>query len=318
MSNSEDFVWDEKYRPIKLDDCIIPDKLKEEFKAFLEQKQVPNLLLYSQSPGTGKTTTAKALCNELGIKPLFINASLNNSIDDIRNDVIQYATTVSIFGDGNIKVVILDEAERLSQSAQESLKGLMEYVSKNCRFILTTNNKSRIIEPLQSRCDNIDFVYTKTDQMKLAASMLKRVSEILKIEGIEYNPQVLAQIVKKFVPDNRRILIFLQRYATSNKVIDEGALAKIVSGEITTLIDSMKEKNFAGVKDWLFQNYEQLQSDVYTKLYKALEPVLTGQSVAQLVLTLGDYQKYDSVVPDKFIHYLALNIEIMMNSEFKK
>lgn len=260
---------------------------------------------------------AKALCNELGIRPLFINASMDNSIEDIRVKVLQYATTVSLTGD-SIKVVILDEAERLSQAAQDSLKGLIELVSANCRFILTTNSKGRIIDPLVSRCTEIDFVFGKDDQVAVSARMLRRCTEILNDRGVTFKLPVVAEVVKKYAPDNRKILNTLQQYAKGNNTIDEGILGKLRSSDATALISAMRSKNYNEVKAWVFDNFEIMLDDFYLKLFKTLEPMLNPQSVPQLVLILNDYQRYHAVVPDKFVHFLSMCTEVMMQVEFKR
>lgn len=310
------YIWAEKYRPNGLDEVIIPEDLKTQFRRFVADNQIPNLLLTSSSPGTGKTTTAYALCNELGIKPLFFNASLNNSIDDIRVDVVNYATTMSLFGAGSHKVVIFDEADRLSPAAMDALKGIIEEVHKNCRFILTANTKSKIIEPLQSRLTNIDFRFNKTDSDKLMAKMLKRTMEILTLEKVDFDPKSVAGIVKYFHPDNRRLLTFLQNESKLGRV-DEGALAKAASISPETLIEAIKTKKYADVKQFLANNVDRIADDFYGRLFTMMESKVTDQSVPQLVLLLGEYQKYDSVVPSKFIHFLALCTEIMMQVQFK-
>lgn len=312
----EDFIWAERYRPQTLDGCIIPDSLKTQLKDFLKDGQIPNLLFHSPSPGTGKTTTAKALCNDLGIRPLFINASLNNSIDDIRMSVTQYATTVSLMGDST-KVVILDECERLSPAAQESLKGLIEHVHRNCRFILTCNTKSRVIDPLRSRCIEIDFVYSAEDQMKLAAQMMKRSFEILDENNISYKKPVVAAIIKKLIPDNRRILQTLQRFSGSANGIDEGVLGFLASGDTSALVTAMREKKYSDVKQWCFDNHDRLSDEFYGGLYKALQPLVVEQSDPEMVLAIEDSQRYHTVVADRFLHYLALCTELMMSLKFK-
>ncbi len=319
MSNDSkvnSWIWAELFRPTKLDDVVIPDSIKAQFKTFIEQKQLPNLLLTSTSPGTGKTTTAHALCNEMGIKPLFLNASLNNSIDDIRMTVMQYATTMSLYGGDSHKVVIFDEADRLSANAMDALKGIIEEVHKNCRFILTANTKSKIIAPLQSRLTNIEFRFTPADSAKMMAKMLKRVFDILNETKTEYDKAAVAGIVKTFFPDNRSLLTFLQMEASLGK-IDEGTLAKAAAASPEALIEAMKAKKYKDVQQWVLNNADRLTEDFYERLFKMLEPQLNDQSVPQLVLILGEAQKYDSVVPSKYIHFLATATEVMMAVQFK-
>jgi DNA polymerase III delta prime subunit len=317
---SQAYIWAEVFRPSNLDEVIIPDSVKTQFLKFIEDGQLPNLLLTSASPGTGKTTTARALCNAIGVKPLFINASLNNSIDDIRMIVMQYATTsaVSMFGDekANHKVVIFDEADRLSANAMDALKGIIEETHKNCRFILTANNKNKIIAPLQSRLTNIEFRFTKSDSDKMMAKMLKRVFDILEQTQTKYNKAAVAGIVKTFFPDNRGLLTFLQMEAQLGE-INEGSLAKAASASPETLIESMKAKKYKEVQAWVLGNADRLGEDFYEKLFKVLEPQITDQSLPQLVLILGEAQKYDSVVASRFLHFFAVATEVMMQVQFK-
>jgi DNA polymerase III delta prime subunit len=319
MSNADRsrWVWAERFRPEKLDDVVIPESVKTQFKKFLEDKELPNLLLTSTSPGTGKTTTAYALCNELGIKPLFINASLNNSIDDIRMTVMQYATTMSLYGSDTHKVIILDEGDRLTANAQDALKGIIEQVHKNCRFIITANNKNKIIEPLQSRLTNIEFRFTKTESDKMMAQMLKRVFNILDETATPYGKAAVAGIVKVMFPDNRSLLTFLQIESKLGQ-IDEGSLAKASASSPEALIEAMKAKKYKDVQNFIINNADRLSEDFYERLFKMLEPQISEQTVPQLVLILGEYQKYDAIVPSKYIHYLAMCTEIMMQISIDK
>lgn len=313
MKTFDSFIWVEKYRPTTLEDCIVPETLKTQFREFLKQKQIPNLLLYSQSPGTGKTTVARALCHDLGCKPLFINASLNNSIDDIRELVIQFATTQSFLDDCPIKVIILDEAERLSTAAQESLKGLIEHVHKNCRFILTTNNKTKIVEPLRSRCAEIDFVYTSDQQKQLSSQMYKRILEILDNERIGYNKSVVAHVVQKFVPDNRKIINLLQQHSSN---INEGLLGIISAGEVSTLVEAMKNKDYPSVKQFVFNEYERLGIAFYRKLFDILEKQIKDQSIPEMIMILAEEQKSHGI-GDVYVHMLGVCVKLMCQLEFK-
>ena len=314
---NKEWIWAEKYRPKLLNDVIIPDDVKAKFTDYINQKQIPNLLLTSTSPGTGKTTSGRVLCNELGIPYMFLNASLNNSIDDVRNRVVEYATTMSMFdNDCSHKVVIFDEADRLTENAQDALKGIIEDVSSNCRFILTANKKHKLTEPLQSRLTNIDFVFSKEDSAKLTMQMFKRCCNILDTEKIEYSKPALAGIVKNFSPDNRRLMLFLQSESCHGK-IDEGTLAKAASVMPEALVAAMREKKFKEVSQWIANNSDGIKDDFYDKLFKLLTPVLVDQSVPEMILVLGDYQRYDSVVPSKEIHFLSLCTELMMSAKFK-
>jgi DNA polymerase III delta prime subunit len=318
MQENKKYIWTEVYQPQTLEEVIIPEAVKTQFRSFITNKQIPNLLLTSSSPGTGKSVSAKALCNELGIKYLFLNASLNNSVDDIRTTVMQYATTMTMFDSPcSHKVVIFDEACRLSPASMDAMKGICDSVISNCRFIFTANNKHKIIEPLQSRCTNIDFVFNKEESAKLVLQMYKRCCFILDEQKVEYSKPALAGIVKNFSPDNRRLLLFLQNEAACGK-IDEGTLAKAASVMPEALVLAMKDKKFKDVSQWIADNADGLQEDFYDKLFRLLEPVLVDQSIPEVILVLGDYQRFDSVVPSKNIHYLSLCIQIMMSAEFKK
>ncbi len=303
------------YRPKTLNDVIIPDRIKQQFKGYVRDGQIQNLLLTSASPGTGKTTTALALAEELGIRPLFINASLNNSIDEIRSNVVQYATTVSVLGSG-IKIVILDEADRLTPNAQDSLKGVMEQVSKNCRFILTANTKSRVTDPLQSRCTNIEYAFTPDDMKIIAAQMYKRSCEILEDQGITYSKAVVANVVKKFIPDNRGLIDKLQSYAVAHRIIDEGILTEMQGADLDTLFSALKLKRFDQVKGWCFDNQDRLTDEFYQKFFSRAEPQIQQASTPELVLILDDWQTKHREVPDRFIHFLAMMTNIMMRVQF--
>ena len=316
MSNNH-YIWTEKYRPAKLDDLIIPNDVRTKYKEYIDAKQLPNLLLTSRSPGTGKSSSAHVLCAELGIKPLFINASLNNSIDDIRTTVMQYATTMSMFhAECSHKVIIMDESERLSDSAQDALKGILDEVSSNCRFIFTANKKHKIIDALQSRCTNIDFAFNKDETQKLTMHMFKRCCFILDDQNIPYDKAALAGIVKSFSPDNRRLLLWLQGESVNGK-IDEGSLARAVSVKPESLINAMKDKKFKEVSQWLENNASGLHNDFYSKLFSLLEIHAVEQSLPEAVLILSEYQKHDNWVANKTLHMLAMCTEIMMGIKFK-
>jgi DNA polymerase III delta prime subunit len=300
-----------------MSDVIIPDSVKAQFQAYADAGEIPNLLLTSTSPGTGKTTTARAICRDIGIeRPLFINASLNNSIDNIRMDVTQYATTMSLYDGVAHKVVILDEADRLTPAAQDSLKGLIEEVYSNCRFIMTANRKSGIIAPLQSRLTQIDFKFSKDDEKRMLPKMFKRILEILDIEQVTYDKKVVASIVQKVFPDNRQLLIFLQGEAQKG-AIDEGSLARLNSMNPEFLVEAMKAKKYNDVREWVANNADRLNDDFYDQLFKMLETKLVDQSIPQTVLILGDAQKYHTVVPSKFLHFLSVSTELMMQVQFK-
>lgn len=315
-TNPDEIIWSQKYRPKNLDEVIIPQSFKDSLKKYLADGAIPNFLFFSPSPGTGKTTLALAICNMLQVNPLFVNASLDNSIDDIRTKVIQYATTASLYG-SNRKVVILDEAERLSPAAQDSLKGLIEQVSKNCSFILTCNTKSRIIDPLVSRCTEVDFVYTTEDQQKINVDIFKRVIQILEAEGVAYEKPPLGHLIKMYAPDNRKIINEVQKYAKENGKIDNGILGKLKGADEATLLQAMKEKKYDEVKEWCFNNFDRLGDDFYGRIFKSFQPVLVPQSVPQAVLIINTYQRFHATVPDRFVHFLAMMTELMMELTYK-
>lgn len=310
-------IWAEEFRPKSIADVIIPDSVKEKFNSYIADKEIPNLLFTSPNPGTGKTTTARALGADIGIeRPLFINASLNNSIDDIRMVVTQYATTVSLYGDNSHKLVILDEADRLSVAAQDALKGLIEEVHSNCRFILTANTKSRLTDPIVSRLIHVDFRFNKEDEAKLNARMFKRCTEILEAKGVTYNKVVLAHIVKKMFPDNRSLLQFLQSESASGP-IDEGTLARLNSASPEALVEAMKAKKYGDVTQWMANNADKLHEDFYDRLRIMLTPKLADQSIPEMIMILGDDQNHFHNVPSKFIHFTAMVTKLMMTVAFK-
>lgn len=315
LASNNHFLWTEKYRP-PFEDVIIPQELRETLLSYMKNKKIPSFLFYSPTPGTGKTTTAKAIANYMGSDHLFINASIENSIDVIRMQVIQFATTSSMFSDA-MKIVVLDEADRLSQAAQDGLKGVMEQVSANCAFILTCNNKAKLIEPLRSRVTEVDFIYTAEQQQKLSVFMLKRVLEILKQEQVEYDPKAVATLVNKYVPDNRKLLNELQRYSTKNGKIDVGILAEAESRDFATFLKVLKAKDFQGTLKWCTDNSDSIGDDFYNNLYTSLKDVVTDQSHAQLILTTNEYQRYHSIVPDRFLHFASLATHLMMEVSFK-
>ena len=309
----EHLLWVEKYRPAKVEDCILPDAIKSTFQEYVARKEIPNLLL-SGTAGVGKTTIAKALCEEVGCDYIVINGSDESGIDVLRNKIKNYASSVSL--SGGRKVVIIDEADYLNpNSTQPAMRGAIEEFSSNCSFIFTCNFKNRIIDPIHSRCSVIDFKINGT-KAKLASQFFKRVEWILSQEGIAYEKDVVAAIITKHFPDNRRILNELQRYSVSG-TIDSGILASIADIQLSTLITSLKEKNFADVRKWVGNNLDNDPVKVYRKLYDGLYDVLKPQSVPQLVLHLSKYQYQSAFVADHEINMVACLTEIMVDCEFK-
>lgn len=308
-------IWEQKYRPDALDQVVLPDELRAKYESYLAEEVLPNLCLYSPSPGTGKTTSALVLAAEYGCrKPLLINASLDTSIDTIRTKVYQYATGTSLAG--GRKVVVLDEVERLSSAAQESLKGLIEAVSKNCSFILTTNAASSINGPLLSRCRLNKFMWNDEEALQMQKQMMKRAIAILEAESIEYHPQTIAALVKQCFPDNRTLLGTLQDYAVSRGAIDEGVLRNVQTQGIGTLIEHMRNKKFFEVKQWVYENSTRLGPDFYPKLIRVLcgdngaEPLIEGKGQVEAIEFLGEEQKYHGHA-DLWLHVLRVTTVLM-------
>jgi replication factor C small subunit len=310
---SEHTLWVEKYRPQTIDDCILPDALKNTFKEFVKQGNIPNLLL-SGTAGVGKTTVARALCNEMGCDYIIINGSDESGIDVLRNKIKNYASSMSL--SGGRKVVILDEADYLNpNSTQPALRGAIEEFASNCSFIFTCNFKNRIIDPIHSRCTVIDFK-ANGSKAKMAAAFFQRVCGILDTEKIAYEKDVVAAVVSKHFPDNRRVLNELQRYAAGG-VIDKGILASVSDVRLNELISALKGKDFASARKWVTNNLDNDPSRIFRGIYDALYEQLQGNSVPQLVLILAKYQYQAAFVADHEINLIACLTEIMVECEFK-
>lgn len=312
MDNTE-YLWVEKWRPKKIDDCILPDKQKKVFKEMIERGDLQNMLLCG-SAGVGKTTVAKALCDEMGLDSLFINASLENGIDVLRTKISQFASTVSFTG--KTKVVILDEADYTNpQSFQPALRGFIEEFSQNCRFIFTCNFKNRIIPPLHSRCSVIEFKIDKTEKPKVASAFFRRIVDILAQENVEADQKVVAKIIEKHFPDYRRILNELQKYSSSGK-IDEGILVNLGEVNMNELVESLRSKDFKKMRNWVVNNLDNDPSTLFRKIYDTLLDQV--DQVPQLVLLLADYQYKAAFVADPEINLVACLTEIMATIEIKK
>jgi DNA polymerase III delta prime subunit len=311
---SDQFLWVEKYRPKTIDECILPESLKQTFKEFIASGQLPNFL-FSGTAGVGKTTVAKALCNEVGAEYLLINGSEESGIDILRTKIKSFASSVSLTD--SKKVVILDEADYLNaNSTQPALRGFIEEFSANCRFIFTCNFKNRIIEPLHSRCSVVEFKIDNKDKQTIAAGFFKRATNILKDENIEFDPKVVAEVVTRHFPDYRRILNELQRYSVTGK-IDSGILVNLSDESYRELVKNLKEKDFTSVRKWVAKNSDiettQLFRDLYDKAVEFLEP----KSIPQLVLILADYQYKAAFVADHELNTVAAMTEIMIQCQFK-
>ena len=311
---STHFLWVEEYRPKTIDDCILPSSLKTLFKSFIDKGELSNLL-FSGTPGIGKTTVAKALCDQLNCDWIMINGSEEGGIDVLRDKIKNFASTVSL--SGGKKVVILDEADYLNpQSTQPALRGFIEEFHKNCRFILTCNFKNRIIEPLHSRFSNIEFKINPKDKPKLASKLFERSIHILKENNVDYNDKVLAQLVKKHFPDFRKVINELQRYSVSGS-IDSGILTNITNENLKSLMKLLKEKDFTETRKWVTQNLDNDPVRIFRSIYDNLYDSLQPETIPHAVLILADYQYKSAFVADQEINFTACLTEIMSQVKFK-
>jgi DNA polymerase III delta prime subunit len=311
-----DFLFVERYRPQVIDDCILPDETKKTFKEFVEKGEIPNLLL-AGPPGIGKTTIAKALCNELGADFYVINGSDEGRfLDTVRNQAKNFASTVSLTGSSKHKVIIIDEADNTGNDVQLLLRANIEAFYNNCRFIFTCNYKNKIIEPLHSRCAVIDFTIKGKQRVQLAGSFFQRLQTILDQEKIEYDQKVVAELVSKHFPDFRRVLNEIQRYSTGGK-IDSGILASFSDVSLNDLIKSLKEKNFTEVRKWVVNNLDNDSGVLLRRLYDSLSTTLENGSIPAAVLIIAKYQYQIAFVADQEINLLAALTEIMCECEFK-
>ena len=311
-----DFLWVEKYRPKTINDCILPDTIKKTFQDFLEAGEIPNLLL-SGPPGVGKTTVARALCEELGSDYIVINGSDEGRfLDTVRNQAKNFASTVSLQQTGVHKVIIIDEADNTTHDVQLLLRANIESFYKNCRFIFTCNYKNKLIEPLHSRCAVVDFSINNKTKPTIAASFFKRLNDILEIERVEADKKVLVELVNKHFPDWRRVLNECQRYSVGGK-IDTGILATFSDIKIHDLIKNLKEKNFKEVRKWCINSLDNDPSVLLRRVYDALYSSLKNASIPAAVLIIARYQYQIAFVADQEINLLAALTEIMLECEFK-
>ena len=310
------FLWVEQYRPKTIEDCILPDSTKKVFEGFLKQGEIPNLLL-SGGAGVGKTTVAKALCNQLGSDFYVINGSDEGRfLDTVRNSAKNFASTVSLTSDSKHKVIIIDEADNTTSDVQLLLRASIEEFSKNCRFIFTCNYKNKIIDPLHSRCSVVDFSVNKKDKPTIAAQFFARLNSILEEEKVEADKKVLAELINKHFPDWRRVLNECQRYAVSGK-IDSGILAAFSDVAVNDLIKNLKQKNFAEVRKWVVTNMDNDTSVLLRRIYDSLYDSLVNSSIPAAVLIIAKYQFQIAFVADQEINLLAALTEIMVECEFK-
>ena len=309
-----EFLYVEKYRPHKIEDCILPDRLKKVFQDYVTKGDIPNLML-TGTAGCGKTTVAKAMCEEIGCNFLFINSSDERGIDTLRTKIKGYASTVSLTG--GRKVIILDEADYLTPEAQAGLRGAIEEFSENCSFIFTCNFKARLIDALHSRCSVVDFALRTDEKVKMQAQMFKRLTTILSTEGIEYDKGVLGKIVQRYFPDYRRTLNELQRYSTSGN-IDAGVLSQVESvRKLDDLINYLKDKDFSSMRKWVVNNSDIDQSRIFRSIYDNLCVYLKPESVPMAVVTLAKYQYQSAFVADQELNLVACLTEIMVECEIK-
>ena len=308
------FLWVEQYRPKTVDDCILPQNLKNTFKEFVEQGKIPNVIL-SGGPGVGKTTIAKAVLDEIGATYMMINGSEESGIDVLRTKIKNFASTVSL--EGGRKYLILDEADYLNpQSTQPALRGFMEEFHKNCGFNLTCNYKNRLIEPLHSRCSVIDFSIPKSEKANLAMDFMKRVEFILQSESVEYEKKVLAELIQRHFPDWRRALNELQRYSVSGR-IDAGILIDMAEINIKELMLFMKEKEFTNVRKWVVNNLDVDSVRLIRSVYDSLYTFLDHSTIPHAVCILADYSYRGAFVADQEINTLACLTEMMAKCKFK-
>ena len=311
---SKEFLWVEKYRPTKIEDTILPKSLKETFQKIVTGGELPNML-FTGTAGLGKTTVARALCNELDCDYILINGSEEGNIDTLRTKIKQFASSVSL--QGGYKVVILDEADYLNpQSTQPALRGFIEEFSANCRFILTCNFKNRIIEPLHSRCSVHEFAIPAGEKERLASVLMARLMMILDNEKIAYEQAVLAELIIKYFPDFRRTINELQRYSTTGK-IDSGILVNVADVSINSLMNSLKIKDFRKMRKWVVDNIDVEPSTIFRKLYDNMNEYVEPASIPQLVLILADYQYKNSFVADHELNMVACLTEVMAGVKFK-
>ena len=309
----ENLLWVEKYRPKTVEDCVLPKKLKQTFSEFVANKDIPNMIL-AGTAGTGKTTIARALCNELNVDSLIINASDESGIDVLRNKIKQFASSMTLDVESKYKVIILDEADYLNpQSTQPALRGFIEEFAGNCRFILTCNFKNRIIEPLHSRCTVID--YTEVNDAKIYPAFMKRLIYICESENIEFDKQAIADLIMKHAPDWRRVINECQRYSSSGKLSTEVLVSNDAS--ITSLVKHLKTKDFKQMRAWCASNSDIDTSVVFRKIYDKAYDILDPQSIPPVIILLADYQYKAAFVADHELNLVACLTEIMATATFK-
>src|SRR6201984_2777209 len=312
MSDIDEILWVERYRPHKIQECILPQELKDTSQEYVDTQTIPNTI-FAGGAGVGKTTVAKALCDEVGLDYIMINGSDESGIDMLRVKVKGFASSVSLYG--GRKVIIIDEADYLTGNAQAAFRGVIEEFSTNCSFIFTCNYKNRIIDPLHSRCAVIDFKLKPSDKAKMASQFMKRVQTILETEKIEYEPKVIAELITKHFPDNRRILNELQRYSIRGR-IDTGFLANNTDVKFSELVSALKSKDFNSARKWVAANHDD-SNEIFRTIYEKMSDILSPNSIPMVVVILGKYQYQAAFCADSEINLMAAITEIMVEAEFK-
>ena len=311
-----DFLWVEKYRPKTIEECILPESIKKTFKEFLNKGEIPNLLLTGPA-GVGKTTVAKALCEQLGCDYILINGSDEGRfLDTVRGQAKNFASTMSLSASSNHKVIIIDEADNTTHDVQLLLRSNIEAFHKNCRFIFTCNYKNKIIEPLHSRCSVVEFSIKGKEKAEIQVSFFDRIVRILEGEGIKFDKKVLAQLINKHFPDWRRVLNELQRYSVGG-TIDSAILVQFSDVKVDDLIKTLRAKDFPGVRKWVVHNLDNDPAVLLRRLYDGLCQTLNGPSIAAAVLIIAKYQYQIAFVADQEINLLACLTEIMVECDFK-
>lgn len=310
----DQFLYVERYRPDKIKDCILPQRIKKHLSGYVKEGRIPNILLEGP-PGCGKTTAAIAMCKEIGLDYILMNSSKNRGIDTMQVEIVEYASGVSFSGKG--KVIIMDEADGLTQQAQDAFKGIVERFSSNCTFILTANFASKLSEAIRSRMVIIPFHFRKAEAKKLQLEMFERLGKILKQNGIDYEDKPLAVLVNRFYPDFRRTLGELQKYTLDGK-INESIIDEIgKTGAISDLIKAMKDKDFNKAREWIANNDELDPAIVYRKIYDEIYQYIEKDSIAQAVVLIGKYQFQHSMVPDPELNMAAFVVEMMLEVDMK-
>ena len=313
---NDEFLWVEKYRPSSIEECILPKETKKTFLDFLDKGEIPNMLLAGPA-GCGKTTVAKALCNQLGVDVYVINGSDEGRfLDTVRNNAKNFASTVSLSSESKHKVIIIDEADNTTPDVQLLLRASIEEFSNNCRFIFTCNYKNKIIEPLHSRCAVIEFGIKGKQKQEIATCFFKRLNTILQRERIEADKKILAELISNHFPDWRRVLNECQRYSVSGK-IDSGILATFSDVSVNDLTKNLKQKNFTEVRKWCVDNLDNDPAVLLRRIYDSLSSSLVSSSIPAAVLIIAKYQYQIAFVADQEINMLACLTEIMVECEFK-